>query len=186
MNGSSERGTAGIDPTDLVVAEPALEEVARTHLEEELDIEREARAFLDATVQEITEVQIEEPPTQVEEAPGPEVIAEAIDLAPEAEATEAVPVAEPVIEEIEQTAPEPEPVAVAKPEPIVEAPQTEPQETVAVAPARNGRHAADLPSPLGDEDAADLVEEVERILQVKRWDKRKNPFRGFDSPPGRF
>jgi hypothetical protein len=75
---------------------------------------------------------------------------------------------------------------VAGPEPIAEALQAEPQETVALAPAKNGRRAADPPPPLMDEDAADLVEEVERILKVKRWDKRNSPFRGFDSPPGRF
>ncbi|HET8943689.1 MAG TPA: hypothetical protein VFO59_02825 [Dehalococcoidia bacterium] len=48
------------------------------------------------------------------------------------------------------------------------------------------------PGP-ADEDSAEeaensehRVQEVEKILNVKRWDKKDSPFRGFDSPPGRF
>ena len=28
--------------------------------------------------------------------------------------------------------------------------------------------------------------DVSTVLRVKRWDLREGPFRGFDSPPGRF
>ena len=43
------------------------------------------------------------------------------------------------------------------------------------------------PAPDDDElEQEDIVSEVEKILRVKRWDKRNKPFRGFGSPPGRF
>lgn len=32
----------------------------------------------------------------------------------------------------------------------------------------------------------DIVEEVRRVLLLKRWDQQDGPFRGFDSPPGKF
>jgi hypothetical protein len=45
------------------------------------------------------------------------------------------------------------------------------------------------PQPAPDDDdleQEDVVSEVEKILRVKRWEKRNKPFRGFGSPPGRF
>ena len=32
----------------------------------------------------------------------------------------------------------------------------------------------------------DIAYEVERLLKKRRWEKREEPFRGFNSPPGRF
>ena len=85
--------------------------------------------------------------------------------------------------------------------------ETDPEEQVA---ARNGQpvepvfsradEIAGLSAPLRqwDTESADpesaeeaensehRVQEVEKILNVKRWDKKDSPFRGFDSPPGRF
>lgn len=37
----------------------------------------------------------------------------------------------------------------------------------------------DLPAP-------DLGKELEKVLNVKRWELQEGPFRGFQSPPGRF
>lgn len=34
--------------------------------------------------------------------------------------------------------------------------------------------------------AADGAGEVTKVLQVKRWQLQDEPFRGFNSPPGRF
>lgn len=31
-----------------------------------------------------------------------------------------------------------------------------------------------------------LTFDASRVLQVKRWEVREGPFRGFNSPPGRF
>ncbi len=39
---------------------------------------------------------------------------------------------------------------------------------------------------LDEAASADVAAEVEKILRVQRWEKRDKPFRGFDSPPGRF
>jgi len=70
-----------------------------------------------------------------------------------------------------------------------------------VAAARPGAARAAEPAPRedgptdtaqtapddGQEDTGeDLAQEVGKILRIKRWDKRDSPFRGFDSPPGRF
>jgi hypothetical protein len=35
-------------------------------------------------------------------------------------------------------------------------------------------------------DSAEVVGEVFKVLQVKRWEAQDGPFRGFGSPPGRF
>ena len=35
-------------------------------------------------------------------------------------------------------------------------------------------------------DEFDIAYEVERLLKNRRWEKREEPFRGFNSPPGRF
>ena len=35
-------------------------------------------------------------------------------------------------------------------------------------------------------DEFDIAHELERLLEHRRWAKREEPFRGFDSPPGRF
>ena len=59
------------------------------------------------------------------------------------------------------------------------------EEMAAAAAAFNGDH----PNGAHGDDAeplVDVVEHVEKILKVKRWEKRDKPFRGFDSPPGRF
>ncbi len=35
-------------------------------------------------------------------------------------------------------------------------------------------------------DEFDIAYEVARLLENRRWDKREEPFHGFDSPPGKF
>jgi hypothetical protein len=32
----------------------------------------------------------------------------------------------------------------------------------------------------------DTVAQVEKILRTPRWEKKEDPFKGFNSPPGRF
>jgi hypothetical protein len=175
MNGSSERGPAGTEAIDSPVAEAAQDEAERAGHEEQLDIEREARAFLDDTIHEMKELHTTESSAHVAEVPEPETIAEAIDLPPEAGWPETE------TERHEQITPEPEPVVAPSETPT---PQDVPRPAFPVT--------AQVGAPVHNESASegelteDLVGEVERILQVKRWDKRKNPFRGFDSPPGRF
>jgi len=34
--------------------------------------------------------------------------------------------------------------------------------------------------------AADSGSDVAKVLQTKRWQMQEGPFRGFNSPPGRF
>ncbi len=38
----------------------------------------------------------------------------------------------------------------------------------------------------GPQEEGTLAAEVAKVLQVRRWREREGPFRGFDSPPGRF
>ncbi len=38
---------------------------------------------------------------------------------------------------------------------------------------------------LAPEPAA-VDREISKVLQVKRWQEQRGPFRGFNSPPGRF
>lgn len=35
-------------------------------------------------------------------------------------------------------------------------------------------------------ESAEVAGEVFKVLQIKRWQVQDGPFRGFDSPPGRF
>jgi len=35
-------------------------------------------------------------------------------------------------------------------------------------------------------ESVDVSSEMSRLLESRRWDVREGPFRGFDSPPGRF
>lgn len=37
-----------------------------------------------------------------------------------------------------------------------------------------------------DTSVATLDESFAKVLQIKRWDVREEPFTGFNSPPGRF
>jgi len=100
---------------------------------------------------------------------------------PEA-AEESAPTPEAALEDI--AAPEPEP-PLAPPEPETDVP--EPDEAPEAVPVRAHVTVPAQHEPESeDELTEDLVEEVEKILNVKRWDKRDSPFRGFDSPPGRF
>ena len=45
---------------------------------------------------------------------------------------------------------------------------------------------ADIASRVPAVGEFDIAEEVARLLKNRRWEKRKEPFKGFDSPPGRF
>ena len=49
----------------------------------------------------------------------------------------------------------------------------------------SGDPADDLPKA-PELDEFDIAYEVARLLENRRWDKREEPFHGFDSPPGRF
>ena len=155
-----------VDPQP-VAAEPGpvAEPEAATPTQEEMDIEREAIAFLRASANgknsaAAWEVPAEEP---VEAAPAPRV----------------------EVEEI--AAPEPEPAA--EPQAVAAPAEAQAPEDV---PAAVGPVTVQLSVPVHSEGESDdgltedLVEEVEKILKVKRWDKRESPFKGFESPPGRF
>lgn len=49
----------------------------------------------------------------------------------------------------------------------------------------SGDPADDLPN-VPKLDEFDIAYEVARLLENRRWDKREEPFHGFDSPPGKF
>ena len=49
----------------------------------------------------------------------------------------------------------------------------------------SGDPTDDLPKA-PDLDEFDIAYEVARLLENRRWDKREEPFQGFDSPPGKF
>jgi len=127
--------------------------------EEEIDIEQEARAF----VQEASRPA----PPQPETAPETQV----------AETTQPAPQPAPDM-------PGPEPLA----EPVVAAARPGAARAAEPAPREDGpTDTAQTAPDDGQEDAGeDLAQEVGKILRIKRWDKRDSPFRGFDSPPGRF
>ena len=36
------------------------------------------------------------------------------------------------------------------------------------------------------QDRNDIASQMSRLLESRRWDVQEGPFRGFDSPPGRF
>lgn len=127
--------------------------------DEELDIEREAIAFLKASA-------------RATKAPAPE----AGRRPPPPEAVAAEPV-ETVIEEPLV------PGNWASTETI--APATKGFAGVA-GPARAWDSRPEEESAVEGENSDERVEEVAKILKVKRWDKKDSPFRGFDSPPGRF
>ncbi len=152
------------EPELVAVEEP---ETAPVLTQEEIDIEREARAFLKASANGKKPAVEPESPAMEDAAPAEimKIVVEAPPAAPE-------------------PAEEREPVsALAEAEAIVATPEPETDSPLVVAPA----NAQKLHEAESEDDAAeDLVEEVERILKVKRWDKRSSPFRGFDSPPGRF
>jgi hypothetical protein len=55
------------------------------------------------------------------------------------------------------------------------------------APAQRGEDPdADGAGERTGELEMDVVEEVEKLLQRRRWERKDSPFKGFDSPPGRF
>jgi hypothetical protein len=58
-------------------------------------------------------------------------------------------------------------------------------QTQARIPSQYAREPADGVDPAEEEDAK-LADEVSKILRRRRWEKRENPFEGFNSPPGRF
>jgi hypothetical protein len=42
------------------------------------------------------------------------------------------------------------------------------------------------PEQTGWESYIDINCEVATVLRSKRWERRQEPFQGFDSPPGKF
>lgn len=50
----------------------------------------------------------------------------------------------------------------------------------------NGREASTIDEVLEEINAAELVDEVERVIRNKRWKQQDGPFRGFGSPRGKF
>lgn len=136
---------------------------AEARSKEEIDIEGEAIAFLKASA----------------------------DGKKSAAASEAL--ADEPVEVVAEVAPAPEPEPVAEPQAIAEPAEEpvpalqEPETPQPAVPVRTPVGAAVHDGQESEEELTeDLVEEVEKILKVKRWDKRESPFRGFDSPPGRF
>ena len=67
-----------------------------------------------------------------------------------------------------------------------EAETREPAEAGAVAGSKSDSASASSSSAEEDGASGDAAEEIEKILKVKRWEKKDTPFSGFDSPPGRF
>ena len=156
-----------VEEPEPVAAAEAQPEVEPALTQEEMDIEREARAFLKASANG-------KKPTADPEVPETE------SAVPPAVAKIVVEVSTPAQEPAE----EPEPASARVEEEAVAAvPHVEPelQTGGASADTEEGQDAE-----AEEESPEDLVEEVEKILNVKRWDKRNSPFRGFDSPPGRF
>jgi hypothetical protein len=109
-------------------------------------------------------------------------------IAPEAAvpaAAEVAPITEP-------------PVFTPEPEPGVVAPESEPQPVFRPAEPAPERPSVFLPreepytppapaaSSDGEPAEEDAVAQVEKILRIPRWEKREDPFKGFNSPPGRF
>ncbi|MBI2913355.1 MAG: hypothetical protein HYY03_05490 [Chloroflexi bacterium] len=41
-------------------------------------------------------------------------------------------------------------------------------------------------APAPRPDLNEVFDEVSKILTTRRWEVREEPFRGFDSPPGKF
>ncbi len=52
--------------------------------------------------------------------------------------------------------------------------------------ADNSGDPADEAPKVPESDEFDIADEVARLLKNRLWDKRKEPFQGFKSPPGRF
>ncbi len=105
-----------------------------------------------------------------------------------AEEQEPEPVAEDAPTETADA--EPGPPAQQPPDFTFTLPEAEEESVREAASATAASFNGDRPNGAqGSEDeepVVDVVEHVERILKVKRWEKRDKPFRGFDSPPGRF
>ena len=41
-------------------------------------------------------------------------------------------------------------------------------------------------APKGDPEIEDILAQVPKALEQRRWQPREEPFRGFGSPPGKF
>ncbi len=50
----------------------------------------------------------------------------------------------------------------------------------------NGREGSTIDELLEEINAAELVDEIDRVIRNKRWKQQDGPFRGFGSPRGRF
>ena len=73
-------------------------------------------------------------------------------------------------------------------EPASEAEAAQPDEA---PPAKahassNGREASTIDELLEEINAAELVDEVNKVIRNKRWKQQDGPFRGFGSPRGKF
>ncbi|RLC56245.1 MAG: hypothetical protein DRI30_06155, partial [Chloroflexi bacterium] len=69
------------------------------------------------------------------------------------------------------------------------APATETEEETGTAAGPANRRQADGANDLPENpqlDDFDIAYEVARLLENRRFDKREEPFQGFDSPPGKF
>jgi hypothetical protein len=64
------------------------------------------------------------------------------------------------------------------------------EQTVETSDHQRGADAAGNPTANGSKDPEldefDIEKEVAQLLKNRRWEERKEPFKGFDSPPGRF
>lgn len=113
----------------------------------------------------------------------PEPVAEAEQVE---EAVRAEP--EPVAEV--ESPPEVEPPAEVEPEPVEPAKEPKRKKRKAKAAAKNASTRHDDHEEDDDDEEnivpVDVNEVVSKTLRVKRWTKQDEPFKGFDSPPGRF
>ncbi len=50
----------------------------------------------------------------------------------------------------------------------------------------NGTEASTIDELLEEIDAAELVDEIDRMIRNRRWKQQDGPFRGFGSPRGKF
>lgn len=196
----SFRGDEEEEPPASAVAVIAFEPPVETALADEEIVSEDAEApapdvvALEPPVE--TAVGDEEIAAEDTEAPAPDVFA----LEPPVET--AVADEEIVSEDSETPAPD-----VLSLEPAVETAVADeeivPEDTEATAPEATAPEAttpeaavlADAepaPPPAEGQETAppdapeDIAAEVEKILRLKRWEKKEHPFKGFDSPPGRF
>lgn len=77
-----------------------------------------------------------------------------------------------------------EAVAEDAPVEVEEPPEVTREPAVAAASFDSAQPVA--PAAAEDSEPDEVTSQVEKILRIPRWEKREDPFKGFNSPPGRF